>query len=53
MLHRYYGDQIELRRIDRPDASGISTEKARRMLGWTAKRSWRDHLDADGRALHR
>jgi nucleoside-diphosphate-sugar epimerase len=51
MLHRYYGDQVELRPLDRVDASGISTEKARRLLGWTAKRSWRDHLDADGHAL--
>jgi UDP-glucose 4-epimerase len=51
MLHRYYGDQIELRPLDRVDASGISTEKARRLLGWTAKRSWRDYLDTDGRAL--
>jgi nucleoside-diphosphate-sugar epimerase len=53
MLHRYYGDRIPLRPLDRVDASGISTEKARRLLGWTPKRSWRDHLDADGRALTR
>ncbi|MFD1722889.1 NAD-dependent epimerase/dehydratase family protein [Amnibacterium endophyticum] len=52
-LHRFYGDQIELRPLDRVDASGISTEKARRLLGWTPKRSWRDYLDADGRALQR
>ena len=50
-LHRYYGDAVPLRPLDRVDASGISTEKARRLLGWTAKRSWRDHLDVDGRAL--
>ena len=53
ILHRYYGDAIELRPIDRADASGISTAKAQRLLGWTPKRSWRDHLDADGRALPR
>ena len=51
ILHRYYGDKIELRPTSRPDASGISSEKARRMLGWTPKRSWRDYLDADGKAL--
>jgi UDP-glucose 4-epimerase len=51
IFHRYYGEQIELRSLDRVDASGISTEKARRMLGWTAKRSWSDYLDRDGRAL--
>ena len=53
VLHRYYGDQVELRPLDRVDASGISTAKARRLLGWTAKRSWRDFLDEDGRALQR
>ena len=41
----------ELRAIDRFDASRISTEKARRLLGWTATRSWRDHLDAEGHRL--
>src|ERR1035437_3771658 len=53
ILHQYYGDKIELRPTSRPDASGISSEKARRMLGWTPKRSWRDYLDADGKALSR
>lgn len=51
MLHQYYGDKIPLRDLDRVDASGISIAKARRMLGWEPKRSWRDYLDADGRAL--
>ncbi|MFP7761214.1 NAD-dependent epimerase/dehydratase family protein [Marisediminicola sp. LYQ134] len=51
MLAKNYGDQIELREIDRPDASGISTAKARRLLGWTPKRSWRDYLGADGKTL--
>lgn len=53
ILHRYYGDKIELRPTDRRDASGISSAKAQRMLGFTPKRSWRDYLDADGRALPR
>ncbi|MGT2425575.1 NAD-dependent epimerase/dehydratase family protein [Amnibacterium kyonggiense] len=53
VLHRFYGDQVELRHLERPDSSGISTEKARRLLGWTARRSWRDHLDAEGHALPR
>ncbi len=53
ILHKYYGDTIELRPTDRPDASGISSAKAQRMLGWTPKRSWRDYLDADGNALPR
>ena len=53
ILHKYYGDKIELRATDRTDASGISSAKAQRMLGWTPKRSWRDYLDADGKALPR
>ncbi|MHB8380340.1 MAG: NAD-dependent epimerase/dehydratase family protein [Acidimicrobiales bacterium] len=53
ILHQYYGDQIELRPTARPDASGISCEKAQRLLGWTPKRSWRDYLDADGKDLAR
>lgn len=51
ILHRYYGDQIELRELDRPDSSGISSRKAMRMLGWTPKRSWRDYLDEQGNPL--
>ncbi|RIX27554.1 NAD-dependent epimerase/dehydratase family protein [Amnibacterium setariae] len=53
ILHQYYGDQVPLRPIDRVDASGISTAKAQRLLGWTPKRSWRDYLDEDGHALDR
>lgn len=53
MVHQYYGDQIELRASDRFDTSGISSEKAQRMLGWTPTRSWRDYLDVDGTALPR
>ncbi len=52
-LHQAYGDRIELRPTSRSDASGISCEKARRMLGWTPKRSWKDYLDADGTPLSR
>ncbi|BDZ41419.1 hypothetical protein GCM10025865_07180 [Paraoerskovia sediminicola] len=41
----------ELRAVDRPDAGGTSTAKAQRLLGWAPRRSWSDHLDADGRRL--
>jgi len=51
ILKQYYGDQIELRDLDRVDASGISSAKAKKMLGWAPKRSWSDYLDSDGRAL--
>ena len=44
-----YGNTIEIRPTDRPDASGISSAKAMRMLGWRPRRSWRDYLDAQGR----
>ncbi|WP_309124753.1 NAD(P)-dependent oxidoreductase [Arthrobacter sp.] len=53
ILTKYYGDTIELRDLDRADASGITSAKAQRMLGWTPKRSWRDYLDAEGRALRK
>ncbi|MFC4009867.1 NAD-dependent epimerase/dehydratase family protein [Nonomuraea purpurea] len=48
VLRQYHGDQIELRPLARPDASGISCAKAHRMLGWSPKRSWRDYLDENG-----
>jgi nucleoside-diphosphate-sugar epimerase len=53
MVRENYGDKIEVRPTSRPDASGISCEKAQRILGWTAKRSWKDYLDAKGKALSR
>jgi len=40
-----------LRPLARPDAGGISIEKARRLLGYAPTRSWRDYLDEGGRAL--
>lgn len=43
----------ELRPVARPDAGGIDTSKARDLLGWQPRRTWRDHLDDDGRALVR
>lgn len=46
---RHYGDQIEVRELSRPDASGISCAKAEQLLGYAPTRSWRDYLDDDGR----
>ena len=40
---------LELRTTARADASGIDCAKARRLLGWTPTRSWRDVLDEHGR----
>jgi UDP-glucose 4-epimerase len=49
-VREHYGDQIEIKTpLPREDASGISIEKARRLLGYDPKRSWRDYLDEDGR----
>ena len=49
---RYYaGDGIEFRALEREDASGISSAKARRLLGWEPRRTWRDYLDDTGRAV--
>jgi len=41
--------RIPLRDLERPDAGGISIAKARRLLGYAPTRSWRDHLDEQGR----
>jgi len=49
LVHRHHGDAIELRAVDRPDAAGVATAKAQRLLGWKATRSWRDYLDDNGR----
>jgi len=49
LLRQYYGDEIELRELDREDASGISSAKAMKLLGYAPKRSWSDYLDANGR----
>jgi UDP-glucose 4-epimerase len=50
LVRRYYGDEIEVRKpLPREDAGYISIEKARRMLGYSPSRSWRDYLDDEGR----
>lgn len=44
---RTYPD-VEVRRFDRPDGGGISIARARRLLGWDPRRSWRHYLDGRG-----
>lgn len=39
---------VEVRPLARVDASGIDSSKAERLFGWIPRRSWRDHLDAQG-----
>jgi nucleoside-diphosphate-sugar epimerase len=51
ILEEYYREEIELKEpLPREDASDISIEKARRMLGYDPQRSWRDYLDENGKA---
>jgi UDP-glucose 4-epimerase len=50
-VRKHYGDAVEIRPVDREDASGISCAKANRLLGYRPVRSWRDYLDDDGRRL--
>ena len=45
----HYGDEIELRELDREDASGISIREGRASCSAThPTRSWRDYLTDDG-----
>jgi nucleoside-diphosphate-sugar epimerase len=49
-VREHYGDRMEIKTpLPREDTSGISFEKARRLLGYDPKRSWRDYLDEQGR----
>jgi nucleoside-diphosphate-sugar epimerase len=50
VVRRDYGlTKTEIRPLERPDASAIDCSKARRLLGWEPKRSWRDYLDEQGK----
>lgn len=51
LIAAFHDGTVEVRDLPRDDASGISTARAQRMLGWTPARSWRDHLGTDGRPL--
>jgi nucleoside-diphosphate-sugar epimerase len=42
------GSATDLRPVSRPDASGINSGKAQRLLGWQATRTWRDYLTDTG-----
>jgi UDP-glucose 4-epimerase len=42
------GSATSLRPVSRPDASGIDSSKAQRLLGWQAARTWRDYLTDSG-----
>jgi UDP-glucose 4-epimerase len=42
------GSATDLRPVSRPDASGIDSGKAQRLLGWQPTRGWRDYLTDSG-----
>ncbi len=48
MIRRHHGDAVEIRPLDREDASGTSIERARRLIGYSPTRSWRDDLTEEG-----
>ena len=47
----FFSGQVEVRPHGRPDASGVSSDKAVRLLGYQPTRSWRDYVDVKGQAL--
>jgi UDP-glucose 4-epimerase len=52
LARRFHGEATpEIRPSDEPRPNGISIAKARRLLGYDPRRSWRDYLDDEGR-LH-
>jgi UDP-glucose 4-epimerase len=48
LVSMLFPERITVRPLPRPDASAVSSEKARRLLGYVPKRSWRDYLRGDG-----
>src|ERR687897_3250196 len=50
LARRFHGDAApEIRPSDEARPNGISIAKARRLLGYDPRRSWRDYLDDEGR----
>jgi UDP-glucose 4-epimerase len=50
LARRFHGDAApEIRPSEEPRPNGISIAKARRLLGYDPRRSWRDYLDDEGR----
>jgi nucleoside-diphosphate-sugar epimerase len=51
LIGHHYGEDVELRALEREDAGGISGAGAARLLGFRPSRSWRDYLSPDGTLL--
>jgi nucleoside-diphosphate-sugar epimerase len=47
-LKEVVGDDVEVRELEREDAGGTSIAKARRLLDYDPRRTWRDYLDEVG-----
>jgi UDP-glucose 4-epimerase len=48
LIRHHHGDAVEIRALDRDDASGTSIARARELIGYAPTRSWRDYLTDDG-----
>ena len=48
LIRHHHGDAVEIREHDREDAAGTSIAKARELIGYAPRRSWRDYLTEDG-----
>ena len=48
-VRKAFGDRIEIRELEREDASYISCRKVNDLLGYAPTRRWRDYLDDEGR----
>jgi UDP-glucose 4-epimerase len=51
LIRHHHGDDVEIRDHDREDASGTSIAKARELIGYDPRRSWRDYLSESGELL--
>jgi UDP-glucose 4-epimerase len=51
LIRHHHGSEVEIRPLDREDASGISIAKARELIGYAPARSWRDYVSERGELL--
>jgi UDP-glucose 4-epimerase len=51
LIRHHHGDAVEIRALDRDDASGTSIARARELIGYAPQRSWRDYLSEQGELL--
>jgi UDP-glucose 4-epimerase len=51
LIAHHFGAEVSVGELAREDASGISSAKAERLIGYRPARSWRDYLTPDGQLL--